>query len=152
MPARTRSANYLRKNASPLSPLRQSSSPPPISSLTPALTTITGKLPGRPPVEPYLHGLPTDWQPPETQVAWREEVEEITGDLLDESDPAKLLSEYPLKPHELLREPSYRAFDRFTKMAKRLEGRTVRFGCSTTTAVLRLSRSLSLPTRTTKSE
>ena len=28
----------------------------------------------RPPVEAYLHGV-SDWQPPETQVAWREEVE-----------------------------------------------------------------------------
>ena len=90
-----------------------------------ALTSVKGKLPGRPSVEPYLHGLPSEWQPPETQVAWRQEVEEVTGDLLVEYVPAELLSEYPLKPHELLREPSYRAFDRFAKMAKRLEGTTV---------------------------
>ena len=31
------------------------------------------QLPGRPPVEPYLHGL-SDRDPPETYVAWREEV------------------------------------------------------------------------------
>jgi CRISPR-associated endonuclease/helicase Cas3 len=30
-----------------------------------ALTTIRGKLPGRPLVEPYLHGI-SEWQPPET--------------------------------------------------------------------------------------
>ena len=41
-----------------------------------ALTTIRDKLPGRPKVEPYLHGL-AEWQPPETQVAWREEVERL---------------------------------------------------------------------------
>lgn len=90
-----------------------------------ALTTIRGKLPGRPPVEPYLHGLPTDWQPPETQVAWREEVERITGDLLAEYKPSDLLDAYPLKPHELLKEPSYRAFKHFEAMAKRLTDQTV---------------------------
>lgn len=90
-----------------------------------ALTSIRGKLPGRQPVEPYLHGLPTDWQPPETYVAWRKEVEEITEKLRKEYEPAELLSEYPLKPHELLREPNYRVFKQFEVMAKRLEGRDV---------------------------
>ena len=28
------------------------------------------QVPGRPPVEPYLHGV-SDWEPPQTQVAWR---------------------------------------------------------------------------------
>jgi len=84
-----------------------------------ALTSITEKLPGRPPVEPYLHGLPTEWQPPETQVAWRREVEEITGELLDEYDPQELLDTYPLKPHEMLKEPSHRAFKHFEALAKR---------------------------------
>ncbi|MFT3883283.1 MAG: type I-U CRISPR-associated helicase/endonuclease Cas3 [Gemmatales bacterium] len=88
-----------------------------------ALTTIKGKLPGRPPVEPYLHGLPTEWQPPETQVAWREEVEEITGDLLEQYPPSELLELYTLKPHELLKEPNYRAADQFKKLAKRLGDR-----------------------------
>ncbi|MEO2092142.1 MAG: type I-U CRISPR-associated helicase/endonuclease Cas3 [Gemmataceae bacterium] len=85
-----------------------------------ALTTVRDKLPGRPPVEPYLHGLPTDWQPPETHVAWRTEVEKITNDLLKEYEPEDLLDAYPLKPHELLKEPSYRAFKQFEVMAKRL--------------------------------
>jgi CRISPR-associated endonuclease/helicase Cas3 len=89
-----------------------------------ALTTITDKLPGRPPVEPYLHGI-ADWQPPETHVAWREEVGEITGDLLKDYKPQDLLAEYPLRPHELLREPSYRAFKHFEAMAKRLVGTNV---------------------------
>jgi CRISPR-associated endonuclease/helicase Cas3 len=86
-----------------------------------ALTSIRDKLPGRPKVEPYLHGI-TDWEPPQTQVAWREEVGEITGDLLQNYDPQELLDDYPLKPHELLKEPSYRAFKHFETMAKRLEG------------------------------
>jgi CRISPR-associated endonuclease/helicase Cas3 len=71
-----------------------------------SLTTIRGKLPGRPPVEPYLHGI-SEWQPPETHVAWREEVGIITDDLLDD---------YPLKPHELLRDTSSRVFDRLKKL------------------------------------
>src|SRR5690348_16045294 len=32
-----------------------------------ALTTIRERLPGRPAVEPYLHGIST-WQPPETHL------------------------------------------------------------------------------------
>lgn len=87
-----------------------------------SLTTIKGKLPGRPPVEPYLHGLPTEWQPPATSVAWREEVGRIAGDLLKKYQPETLLDEYPLLPRELLREPSYRAFKHFEAMAKRLNG------------------------------
>lgn len=82
-----------------------------------ALTTIREKLPGRPPVEPYLHGI-AEWQPPETQVGWREEVARITGDLLDQYPPEELLEAYPLKPHELLKEPCYRAFKQFKAMAK----------------------------------
>ena len=38
-----------------------------------ALTTIREKLPGRPEVAPYLHGV-SDYDPPQTYIAWREEV------------------------------------------------------------------------------
>ncbi len=89
-----------------------------------ALTTIKDKLPGRPKVEPYLHGI-TDWQPPETHVGWRTEVAEITGDLAKKYKPKELLDAYSLRPHELLREPSYRAFAHFVAMAKRLAGKDV---------------------------
>lgn len=80
-----------------------------------ALTTIRAKLPGRPPVEPYLHGL-AEWQPPEAHVAWREEVGCITGALLTQYPPQDLLEDYPLKPHELLRDNSGRVFDRLKKL------------------------------------
>ena len=83
-----------------------------------ALTTIKGKLPGRPAVEPYLHGL-AEWEPPATEVAWREEVGVVAGDMLTKYDPQDLLDDYPLKPHEVLREPSYRAFKQFEALAKR---------------------------------
>jgi CRISPR-associated endonuclease/helicase Cas3 len=97
------------------------------------LTTIIDRLPGRPKVEPYLHGL-ADWQPPETQIAWREEVERLQPEYDSDEERAEreaedrralaklateLLEVYPLKPHELLREPSYRAFKQFEAMAKR---------------------------------
>lgn len=43
-----------------------------------SLTSVSKSMPGRPEVEPYLHGLTND--PPETYVAWRREV-----DLLDKA-------------------------------------------------------------------
>lgn len=81
-----------------------------------ALTTIREKLPGRPSVEPYLHGI-SEWQPPETHVAWREEVEIITGSLLERYKPEDLLGDYPLKPHELLRDRSDRVFAHLQQIA-----------------------------------
>lgn len=85
-----------------------------------ALTTIRGKLPSRPAVEPYLHGI-SEWQLPETYVAWREEVEVITGPLLERykvEDMLKdLLEDYPLKPHELLRDRSDQVFKQLQHIA-----------------------------------
>ena len=81
-----------------------------------ALTSIRQTMPGRPPVEPYLHGI-AEWQPPETYVAWRQEVEVIADELLERFKPEDLLDDYPLKPHELLRDRSDRVFDQFQKLA-----------------------------------
>lgn len=86
-----------------------------------AMTTLRDKLPGRPPVEPYLHGI-ADWEPPQTQVAWRDEVKVITGDLLEEHKPEELLEDFPLKPHELLRDRSDRVFKHLTTLAARHPG------------------------------
>jgi CRISPR-associated endonuclease/helicase Cas3 len=76
-----------------------------------ALTTIRGKLPGRPPVEPYLHGV-EDEKRAETRVAWRHEVWELRDTLEDQRQLARLaadlLEDYPLKPHELLRDSTFR--------------------------------------------
>lgn len=79
-----------------------------------ALTTIREKLPGRPSVEPYLHGI-SEWQPPETYIAWRQEVWELRREFTDDEDhkqfqefAAELLEDYPLKPHELLRDITFR--------------------------------------------
>ncbi len=80
-----------------------------------ALTSVRGRLPGRPPVEPYLHGL-AGWEPPETHIAWRAEVWEVKGDLLSRYDPTELLEQYPLKPHELLRDRTDRVFKHLEKL------------------------------------
>ncbi|MGE3854227.1 MAG: type I-U CRISPR-associated helicase/endonuclease Cas3 [Planctomycetota bacterium] len=83
-----------------------------------ALTSIRETMPGRPPVEPYLHGI-AEWEPPETQVVWRDEVEIIVGDLREQHPPADLLDEYPLLPHELLRDRSDRVFKQMEALASR---------------------------------
>lgn len=82
-----------------------------------SLTSIRVRMPGRPPVEPYLHGV-AEYQQPETQVAWREEVSAITADLFDDHQPRELLDAYELKPHELLRDTSRRVFEELRTLAE----------------------------------
>lgn len=83
-----------------------------------ALTSIRQKLPGRPPVAAWLHGV-ADWEPPETYVAWREEVSCLSGDLLQKYKPEDLLEVYPLDPHELLRDRTGRVFEHLQRIAER---------------------------------
>jgi CRISPR-associated endonuclease/helicase Cas3 len=97
-----------------------------------ALTTIRDRLPGRPHVEPYLHGL-TAHDPPETHVVWRREVEELRlesedGDTDDdrrekrkafEKFAAEVLEDYPVEPLELLRDRSDRVFKHLAALAGR---------------------------------
>lgn len=95
-----------------------------------AMTSIRGKLPGRPPVAPYLHGV-AGWQPAETHVAWRKEVEllnvvrEQMGPREFERFAAELLDDYPLKPHELLRDRSERVLDALRGIQKRVDDATI---------------------------
>jgi CRISPR-associated endonuclease/helicase Cas3 len=83
-----------------------------------SMTSIHDRMPGRPSVEPYLHGI-RDYEPPETQVAWREEVGVITGELLVEYPPEEMLEAYPLKPHELLGDRTDRVWNELKALAKR---------------------------------
>jgi CRISPR-associated endonuclease/helicase Cas3 len=79
-----------------------------------SLTTVTMQKdprPGRPPVADWLHGVPNDWEPPETYVAWREEVAQLTPELREEHDPEEVLDDFPLKPRELLRDTSKRVYE-----------------------------------------
>lgn len=86
-----------------------------------ALTSIHEKLPGRPPVADWLHGVPQEWDPPETYVAWRNEVELLSHGLLDQHEPQDLLDDYPLKPHEILRDRTDRVFKHIEAIAERCE-------------------------------
>lgn len=83
------------------------------------LTTIRERMPGRPPVADWLHGVPTEWAPPETAVAWRSEVQWISRELLKEYKPDSLLDVYPIKPQELLRDRAYRVFEELQAIAAR---------------------------------
>ncbi|MBL8810485.1 MAG: type I-U CRISPR-associated helicase/endonuclease Cas3 [Planctomycetaceae bacterium] len=83
-----------------------------------ALTTIIGRLPGRPATEAYLHGL-TENELPETHVAWRLDVQLLEREEIDDSVRVELLLAYPLLPKELLREPSYRAVKHLDSLGKR---------------------------------
>lgn len=82
-----------------------------------ALTSIREPLPGRPVVEPYLHGI-AEWEPPESYVAWRHEIGIVAGALLNQYTPEDLLEDYPLKPHELLRDRTDRVFKHLEQLAK----------------------------------
>lgn len=83
-----------------------------------SLTSIGGNLPGRPAVEPYLHGV-ADWQPPETYVAWRAEVSHLTGAEASEEDLEHALDVFPLRSIELLRDRSDRVLEQLQILAKR---------------------------------
>lgn len=81
-----------------------------------ALTSIRDRIAARPPVAPYLHGE-AEWEPPETHIAWREEVDVIKDELLNIYPPEELLADFPLKPHELLRDVSSRVLMKIASLA-----------------------------------
>jgi CRISPR-associated endonuclease/helicase Cas3 len=81
-----------------------------------ALTTVRVPLPGRPPVADWLHGV-AEWEPPETYVAWREEVGLLRAGRFTPKLLEDLLDDYPLKPHELLRDRTDRVFKHLDQLA-----------------------------------
>ena len=83
-----------------------------------ALTSIRGKLPGRPPVADWLRGV-AEWRPRETSVAWREDVAVMTPALQERYTPEDLLGDFPLRPHERLRDHTWRVFRHLEKIARR---------------------------------
>ncbi len=84
-----------------------------------ALTSIRESIAARPPVAPYLHGE-AEWQPPETHIAWREELDVLnTPELRDAYPPTDLLEDFPIKPHELLRDTSERVFDQIAALLRK---------------------------------
>ncbi|HLH12106.1 MAG TPA: type I-U CRISPR-associated helicase/endonuclease Cas3 [Methylovirgula sp.] len=81
-----------------------------------ALTSVRD-MPGRPPVEDWLHGI--EGEPPETAVAWREEVADLVRHAVDGGDIDDWLEVHPIKAWERLRDRSSRAAECFKKMAAR---------------------------------
>ncbi len=75
-----------------------------------ALTTIRESLSARPPVAPYLHGE-AEWQPPETHLAWRDDL-----DFRHIDAPEDFLEKFPLRPRELLRDTSKRIAQKLEKL------------------------------------
>lgn len=85
-----------------------------------ALTSIRDKMPGRPLIEAYLHGIEDDVVK-ETQFAWRNEVDWF-GSNIDQDDVDAIFECMPLRPHELLRIPTEgkgRAYDQLQKLSQR---------------------------------
>lgn len=102
--------------------------PPPILDATDILfdmwsmTSVRKKLAGRPAVADWLHGAPNEWTPPETVVAWRDEVDWLTPPttvIEDTSELENLLDDYPLKSHEILHDRSERVFGHLQRIAER---------------------------------
>lgn len=85
-----------------------------------SLTSISGRLPGRPEVEPYLHGV-ADWEPPETFVAWRAEVSELASAGVPNEALEEVFDVFPLRAAEKLRDRSDRVFEQLRKIAERLD-------------------------------
>lgn len=84
-----------------------------------ALTSIHKPMAARPPVAPYLHGE-AEWQPPETHLVWRDDPDVIGADLMAVCPPDELLEDYPIKPHELLRDTTIRVVEALTARLEKL--------------------------------
>lgn len=78
---------------------------------------VKQELPGRPDVEPYLHGVEDD-KKRETQVAWRAEVTLFEKSAVTTKQIGELFDDFPLKPHETLRDATYRVQDELAELAK----------------------------------
>ena len=123
---------HLNGNGSPLAlanidPDRQTAAFAPAPTILPvsdilfdtwSMTTIHRELPGCPVVEPYLRGSEQEF--PETYVAWRKEVS-LPAHLLESYRHSRedLFEDYPLKPHELLRDRSDRVAKHLIAICKR---------------------------------
>jgi CRISPR-associated endonuclease/helicase Cas3 len=81
-------------------------------------TTIADPLPGRPPVEEWLHGK-AEWEPPRTTVAWRREVAWLTSEHLGQETLDDFLADYPLRARETLSDVTSRVLKHLEKVAAR---------------------------------
>jgi CRISPR-associated endonuclease/helicase Cas3 len=79
-----------------------------------SLTSIHEKLPGRPEVAAFLHGITND--PPETYVAWRAEVPLLHQAGVTDAAVRDWFRASRLKSHELLRDNTDRVFKQLEKI------------------------------------
>lgn len=84
-------------------------------------TSITGALPGRPPVAEWLHGK-AEWEPARTTVAWRREVAWLTKEHLGRETLDDFLADYPLRSRETLSDVTGRVLKHLEKLAARDKG------------------------------
>lgn len=83
-------------------------------------TTIRRALPGRPPVDDWLHGV-AEWEPPRTTVAWRREVAWLSDEHLGNESIDDFLADYPLRAREKLTDRTERVTKQLKKIAERDE-------------------------------
>jgi CRISPR-associated endonuclease/helicase Cas3 len=83
-----------------------------------SLTSIRAKLPGRPDVAAFLHGVTND--PRETYVAWRHEVPLLHRGNVSEAGVRDWFRACRIKSHEVLRDRTDRVFDELDAIRKRL--------------------------------
>lgn len=81
-------------------------------------TTITAKLPGRPPVAEWLHGK-AEWEPPRTTIAWRNEVAWLAREHLGREALDDFLADYPLRSRETLSDITRRVAKHLETLAAR---------------------------------
>lgn len=81
-------------------------------------TTISKPLPGRPPVEEWLHGK-AEWEPPRTTIAWRSEVAWLTAEDLGQASLDDFLADYPLRGRETLSDVTSRVLKQLEKLVTR---------------------------------
>jgi len=77
-----------------------------------ALTTIRDKLPGRPAVGPYLHGIADNVS--QTTIAWRAELDLLNDDVNPQAKLRAIFAKHRIRPHESLTVRSYQV-TRFLK-------------------------------------
>ncbi len=84
--------------------------------------TSLGAHPARPAVELWLHGKQAGY--PETYVAWREDVPDLTAAGVDADDLELLLAKYRVLAHERLREPTYQLQEKLAALVKKSDPTT----------------------------
>lgn len=86
-----------------------------------SLTSVRSKMPGRPDLAKFLHGIES-YQPPTTQLAWREELDRLSFEDFGDDFYQELLADFPVHTREILVDQSERVFNELQKMAKRKPG------------------------------